>query len=76
MPRLGVITSRRVGGAVQRNRMRRRVRELFRAARAEMAPDVWIVVVAKSGSAEVTFSELREEWLRLMRRLSIVPRSE
>lgn len=76
MPRLGVITSRRVGGAVQRNRMRRRVRELFRGARAEMAPDVWIVVVAKSGSAEVTFSELREEWLRLMRRLSIVSRSQ
>lgn len=71
-----MITSRRVGGAVQRNRMRRRVRELFRGARGEMAPDVWIVVVAKSGSAEVTFSELREEWLRLMRRLSIVPRSQ
>ena len=74
--RLGVITSRRVGGAVLRNRMRRRVRELFRAMRSEFPRDLWIVVVAKQGSAEAGFAELREEWLRLVRRIPIVPRSE
>lgn len=74
--RLGVITSRRVGGAVQRNRMRRRVRELFRAGKPQFSSNFWIVVVAKKGSAEAGFSELREEWLRLLRRLSILPRSE
>lgn len=74
--RLGVITSRRVGGAVLRNRMRRRVRELFRAVRSEFPRDLWIVVVAKQGSAEAGFAELREEWLRLVRRIPIVPRSE
>jgi len=74
--RLGIITSRRVGGAVQRNRVRRRVRELFRASQAGLIHGLWIVVVAKHGAAETAFSELREEWLRLVRRLSIVRGSE
>ncbi len=70
--RLGVVTSRRVGGAVQRNRTRRRLREIFRARRGEFAPGIWLVVVAKPGAAEAPFSELREEWLRLVKRLSIL----
>lgn len=69
--RLGVVTSRRVGGAVQRNRVRRRVREIFRIRRGDMLPGVWLVVVAKPGAAEASFADLREEWLRLASRLSI-----
>jgi ribonuclease P protein component len=56
--------------------MRRRVRELFRAGHADFRKCAWIVVIAKNGSAEAGFSELREEWLRLMRRLSMVSGSE
>jgi len=56
--------------------MRRRVRELFRAGHAGFRKRAWIVVIAKNGSAEAGFSELREEWLRLMRRLSMVSGSE
>jgi ribonuclease P protein component len=70
--RLGVVTSRRVGGAVQRNRTRRRLREIFRARRDELTAATWLVVVAKPGAAEAPFAELREEWLRLAKRLSIL----
>jgi ribonuclease P protein component len=69
--RLGAVTSRRVGGAVQRNRVRRRLREIFRAHRATFPAGLWLVVTAKPGAAEVEFAALREEWLRLARRLSI-----
>lgn len=70
-PRLGVVTSRRVGGAVQRNRVRRRIREIFRVRREEVIAGLWLVVVAKPGAGEASFSDLRDEWLRLGRRLSI-----
>lgn len=70
--RLGVVTSRRVGGAVQRNRTRRRLREIFRARRAQLVSDLWLVITAKPGAAEAPFTELREEWLRLATRLSIL----
>lgn len=69
--RLGVVTSRRVGGAVQRNLVRRRVREIFRAHRARLSSGLWLVVTAKNGAAEAGFAALREEWLRLAGRLSI-----
>ncbi len=69
--RIGVVTSRRVGGAVQRNLVRRRLREIFRASRTRISDGLWLVVSAKHGAAEAGFSELRDEWLRLAGRLSI-----
>ncbi|WP_369695375.1 ribonuclease P protein component [Terrimicrobium sacchariphilum] len=72
--RFGIITSRKVGGAVDRNHTRRRLRELCRLSRPEVIAGWLVVVVAKSHAASASFSELREEWLQLARRLSIVPR--
>ena len=71
--RIGLVTSKRVGGAVVRNKTRRRLREIIRADRARLAPGFDIVVVAKSSSATAAFDELRAEWLLLARRLSILP---
>lgn len=73
--RFGIITSRRVGGAVTRNRVRRRLREICRLHRESAAPGWLVVIVAKSQAAETTFEALREEWLLLTRRLSILPGS-
>lgn len=73
--RFGFITSRRVGGAVERNRTRRRLREICRLCRPEILAGWLVVTVAKSSAARATYAELREEWLLLARRLSILPRS-
>lgn len=70
-PRIGIVTSRRVGGAVVRNRVRRRLREIVRAHFP--AAGVWLVLVAKRATADATFEDLRGEWLRLGRRASIFP---
>jgi ribonuclease P protein component len=70
--RFGLVTSRRVGRAVIRNRLRRRLREICRLHRTMIAPGWLVVVVAKSAAAEASFSELREEWLILTRRLPIL----
>jgi ribonuclease P protein component len=74
--RIGLITSKRVGGAVDRNKIRRRLREIIRADRAKLAPGFDIVVVAKSAAARAAFDDLRAEWLLLARRLSILPDSQ
>jgi len=70
--RFGLITSRRVGDAVIRNRVRRRLREICRLHRTFLDPGWLVVVVAKSSAAKASFSELREEWLILAQRLSIL----
>jgi len=66
--RVGLVTSRRVGGAVTRNGIRRRMREIVRHARPQLTPGLWMVVVAKRFAAEAEFAALRDEWTQLARK--------
>ena len=70
--RIGIITSRRIGNAVVRNSVRRRLREIVRAARPRMISGLWLVIVAKVPAAAAPFSALAEEWAQLARRGSIL----
>jgi ribonuclease P protein component len=70
--RVGFVTSRRVGGAVVRNRVRRRLREIVRRHQDTLVNGLWLVVVARPASARATSAWLEEEWLRLARRASIL----
>ena len=70
--RVGFVTSRRVGGAVVRNRLRRRLREIVRRHQHTLVNGLWLVVVARPASARATSAVLEEEWLRLARRASIL----
>ena len=66
--RVGIVTSKRVGNAVIRNRVRRRLRELFRAMRPRLIPGLWLVVVAKSPAAKASLAVLGEEFSQLAQR--------
>ncbi len=66
--RAGFVTSRRVGGAVVRNRVRRRLREIVRRHQHGLREGVWLVLVARPAAARASFAALEEEWLRLATR--------
>ena len=68
-PRLGLSVSRRVGNAVTRNTVRRRLGEVFYAALPEVPGGLDLVVSARPPAAEATFRELGEEFDRALRRL-------
>ena len=70
--RAGIVTSRRLGSAVVRNRVRRRLREIVRRHQNQMRDNLWIVIVAKSEAARASYAALEDEWLRLAKRASIL----
>jgi ribonuclease P protein component len=70
--RAGFITSRKIGGAVTRNRVRRRLREIVRKHQNDIVAGTWMVVIASPNAARSTYTELEAEWLRLAQRASIL----
>jgi ribonuclease P protein component len=62
--------SRRIGGAVVRNRVKRRVRESFRTIlRPMLTPGSDLVVIARSGAGELAFSALQDELVQALSQL-------
>jgi len=72
LSRVGFITSRRLGSAVVRNRVRRRLREIVRRHQHDLRQDFWIVLVARHDAATASYRALEDEWLRLVKRASIL----
>ena len=64
--RIGITASRKVGGAVVRNRFKRRVREWFRARRSDFAENVDLVVIARRSGAQLSFDQLDQRLSQLM----------
>jgi len=59
---------------VERNRVRRRLRELMRLTGPQWIPGVWVVVIARRGAVDASFVEIQNEWLRLAVRAGILPK--
>ena len=70
--RAGFVTPKHIGGAVVRNRVRRRLRDIVRTAQPRLRPGLWLVVVARPYAATATHEQLKDEWLRLAERASIL----
>ena len=54
---MGLAVSRKVGSAVTRNRVKRYLREIYRAHRGELYEDVHLVIVAKPGCASLNYRQ-------------------
>ena len=69
--RLGVTVSRRIGNAVVRNRVKRRVRECFRKElRTHLPVGTSIVVIARGGAGALESATINDELMMAARNLS------
>ena len=70
--RVGLTVSKKLGHAVVRNRIRRRLREVYRLNEDKFAPGWDIVVVARSRTAEAPFDQLTRAYLALAKKAGIL----
>ncbi len=70
--RAGFVTSKRVGGAVVRNRVRRRLRDLVRRHQHQVRSGIWLVAIARPAAARASYTALEDEWLLLAKRAFIL----
>jgi ribonuclease P protein component len=74
--RLGVITSKRIGNAVQRSRARRLMREAFRLHQNEFLKPVDVVLVARRSINEKRQPDVDRTFLKLAAEAGVIARPE
>jgi len=70
--RLGVTVSAKIGHAVVRNRVRRRIREIFRLSQPQLLQGYDMIVVARSRAVHATYQELERAFLQVCEKLRLL----
>ena len=70
--RVGITVSKKLGHAVVRNRVRRRLREIYRLNEAKFQPGWDIVVVARTKAVHTDFEKLTQAYLQLAEKAGIL----
>ena len=70
--RLGITVGTKVGKAVVRNRIRRRLREIYRLSLPEMRTGYDIVIVARSKSVGAEYRQLEASFLHACGKLGLL----
>lgn len=71
-PRLGVVTSKKIGDAPDRSRARRLLRESFRLHQHEFSQPVDLVLVARNSIAGKSFAGVEKDYLAALRRAKLM----
>ncbi len=70
--RVGFIVTKKIGGAVQRNRARRRLKAAFRNAHSlNTAFGLDIIFIARTGALSVKFAEMVDSIAQLLHKLKL-----
>ena len=69
--RLGLVSSTKLGHAVVRNRVRRRIREIFRLSQGKMKQGYDCIVVARTRAAHADYWELKRAFEKTCKKLDL-----
>ncbi len=70
--RLGITAGKKIGGAVERNRAKRRVRELYRISQDNLRKGYDICIVARSFTYRAPYKKLVNDFNKAMKTLGVL----
>jgi ribonuclease P protein component len=70
--RIAIITGKSIGGAVERNRVRRRVRAICDTLIPEIKTGFHVVIIGRAPSGRATFEELERSIENVFRRAGLI----
>ncbi len=70
----GLITTKKIGMAVVRNRVRRRLRAIIDEFADRLVPGTMLVVIARYRAPEASYQALRRDWEKTAKRAGILSR--
>ena len=70
--RVGFTVGTKVGKAVTRNRVRRRLKEIYRLHESELAHGVQMVIVARARAAGTDYAHLERDFLKACGKLGVL----
>ena len=65
--RVGLSVSKRLGNAVTRNQIKRRIRHILQNAKGEISEDVDFVVIARNGVEALGYAEMEKNLLHVLK---------
>ena len=74
--RIGVTVSNKIGKAVVRNKIRRRLREVYRLHTPELKQGYDIILVARVRTAHAPWPEIQKQFLKLCRKLDLLEEAQ
>ena len=70
--RLGITVSGKIGGAVARNRIRRRLKEIYRLNEKNLKPGFDIVIAARRKCISANYNEIEASVMAVFRKLNLL----
>ena len=74
--RLGITVSTKLGKAVVRNKVRRRLREIYRLNKDRMLPGYDVIIVARVRAAHTTYQKLEASYLKALDQLELLKEAQ